>query len=99
SQDFTLYLWSILLSSLTNVHLCKSLSMVLSSCMFCCSDQPVNLCLLDPLKLCFVQTLFSFIIQSFIYKHMPDYRKHLVCHMCYCNIMAVSFSYSQIEFS
>jgi hypothetical protein len=24
------------------------------------SDQPVNLCPLDPLKLCFVETLFSF---------------------------------------
>jgi hypothetical protein len=71
---------------------------LLSSRTFCCSDQPVNLCPLDPLKLCFVQTMLSFIIQFFIYKHIPDYRKHLVCHMCYCNIMAMSFSYSYIEF-
>jgi|SRR5215469_13123616 len=60
------------------MHLCKTLPMVLSSCMFCCSDQPVNLSPLDPLKLCFVETLFSFIIQFFIYKHIPDYRKHRV---------------------
>src|SRR5215467_13322278 len=82
------------------VHILVSfrLLMVLSSRMFCCSDQPVKLCLQDPLKFCFVMVLFSLIIQFFIYKHMPDYRNHFVCYMCYCYMMTISFSYSYIEF-
>src|SRR5215469_3164351 len=65
--------------------------------MFCCSDQPVNLCPLDPLKLCLVQSLLSFIIQFFIYKHMPYYGNHLVCYMCYCYMMTMSFSKRLLE--
>jgi hypothetical protein len=58
------------MSGTTIFYVKASIAIILA----CCSDQPVNICPLDPLKLCFVQILFVHYTVFYLYVALHELR-------------------------